>query len=158
NPVTGIAEGLLVDEALERGLKQPGQTLLVISLKNLEFFREAYGFVASDDLLRAVVLMMQDTLVNLQDENAFLGHLTPTDFVISTWQEKIADLRNRLQKRLEQALGYFYRNQDRDEEEDRFRDKALSIEFSELSPRIVGIQDLLHLKSTLERMYRQVLP
>lgn len=156
NPVTGAPDGVLVDEGLESCLNQPDLALLVVSLGNLEFFREVYGFVASDDLLRAVILMIQDTLAGMKQENAFLGHLTVTDFVISTRQDMVDELRNRLQKRLEQALGYFYRDQDRDEEEDRFRDNELKAQFNMLAPFTAGIQDLPHLKSTLERMVHQV--
>ncbi|NPV76123.1 MAG: response regulator [Anaerolineae bacterium] len=156
NPITGAPEGILVEEELGNCLNQPDNTLLVVSLGNLDFFREVYGFVASDDLLRAVILMIRDTLAGMKQENAFIGHLTTTDFVISTRQDLVDELRNRLQKRLEQALGYFYRDQDRDEEEDRFRDKALKVRFNTLSPFTAGIQDLSNLKSALERMYRQV--
>ena len=156
NPIRGAPDGVLVEEELESCLNQPDHTLLVVSLDNLKFFREVYGFVASDDLLRAVILMIQDTLAGMKQENAFVGHLTTTDFVISTRQDVVDELRNRLQKRLEQALGYFYRDQDRDEEEDRFRDKELKVRFNTLSPFTAGIQDLSHLKSTLERMYHQV--
>lgn len=156
NPVTGAPDGVLVEEELERCLNQSELALLLVSLDNLEFFREVYGFVASDDLLRAVILIVQDTLAGIKQENAFLGHLTATNFVIIARRDIVDELKDHLQKRLEQVLRYFYRDQDRDEEEDRFREKELKIRFNTLSPATAEIQDLSHLKSTLERMCRQV--
>jgi len=57
NPVTGLPEGTLLDERLSECLESDGWALLQISLENLDAFREAYGFVASDDVQRAVSLM-----------------------------------------------------------------------------------------------------
>lgn len=156
NPVTGMPEGALVDDQLMISLAQADSGLLVVSLRNLDFFREVYGFVASDDLLRAVTLMMQDSLNEFKLANAFLGHLTAADFIIISHQAGINDLKNRLQKRIEQALGYFYRDQDRDEEEDVFRERELKVHLIDFSPYAANIRDLSHLKSTLERMVHQV--
>ena len=36
------------------GLEDDGWAIFLISLENLDVFRESYGFVASDDVLRAV--------------------------------------------------------------------------------------------------------
>ena len=40
-------------------------SLMVVSLKNNNRFREVYGFVAADDMLRAVSLMVRDTVREL---------------------------------------------------------------------------------------------
>jgi len=53
NPVTGLPETAMVDERLKQCLKQTDWAVLVVSLLNLDVFREAYGFVASDDLVRS---------------------------------------------------------------------------------------------------------
>ena len=116
NPITNLPEGALVDERLRECLEKQGWALLLVSLRNIETFREKYGFVASDDLLRAVVLMLTDALREIGGPNDFLGHLTPTDFLLVTEPTTLPALKDRICKRLDQSLGYFYRDQDRQAE------------------------------------------
>ena len=63
---------------------------MVVSLQNINRFREVYGFVASDDLLRAVSLMIRDTVRDLGSAEDFVGHLTSSDFLIITRQAQAA--------------------------------------------------------------------
>jgi len=154
HPVTGLPEGKLVDERLTQCIKSNESALLVISIKNLDYFREIYGFVASDDLLRAVSLMLQNILTELDLKNAFLGHLTTTDFLLVTNPVFLPELKKRIRRRLEQSFDYFYRNQDRDENADLFRGQELGVEFGEIVLSITPYSDLQLLKHDLERIYR----
>lgn len=150
NPVTGLPEGSLVDEALTGSLLQPDAALMVVSLKNINRFREVYGFVASDDLLRAVSLMVRDTVRNQGVEDDFVGHLSLTDFLIITRQAGVASLRERLRKRLEQSFEYFYNDQDR--EHGIFQDKQLGLQIGALSLQALPQRDLYHLRAELEQI------
>jgi DNA-binding response OmpR family regulator len=154
NPITGLPEGFLVDERLQTCLKEPLWSVLILSLKNLDSFREAYGFVASDDLLRAVSIMLQDTLRESGGPYDFLGHLTATDFLIVTQPETVAPLKERSRKRLEQSFDYFYRDQDRSTAGSiRMR---LALEIHELHSGQVNITDLDLFKMEVERLYRPI--
>ncbi len=152
NPVTGLPEGELVDEQLGQCLKTTDWSLLVISLENIDNFREVYGFVASDDLLRAVALMLQDAIHGqVGGEDDFLGHLTSTDFVVATQPERLNPLREKIHKRLMQSFDFFYRNEDRGSA--RFRNKLLGVHFHELAAGQTSANDLLKLKSDLQVFY-----
>jgi GGDEF domain-containing protein len=133
NPVTGLPEGALVDEYLQTWLDDPTAALFTVSILNLDHFREVYGFVASDDLLRALGLMLQDLVKEMSRADFFLGHLTQTDFVLIARLESRAAFAERAQKRLEQSFDYFYRDQDR--ERGVFREKGLQVRIRELQPR-----------------------
>jgi DNA-binding response OmpR family regulator len=115
NPVTSLPDGKLVDERIENCLHKPNWTMLIVSLENLDAFRESYGFVASDDVLRAVSLMVHNAIKEIGNENDFLGHLGPTEFVLITGSEKAANLQERIRSRLEQSLDYFYPIKDREQ-------------------------------------------
>ncbi len=115
NPVTGLPEGALVDEKLEEALRQDGWALAVVSLENLEAFREYYGFVASDDVMRAVSLMIQNSIRELASPDSFLGHISPTDFVLVLEAGLAGTIEERVRTRLEQSLDYFYPIKDRDQ-------------------------------------------
>lgn len=133
NPVTGLPEGALVDERLQAWLDDPTAALFCVSILNLDHFREVYGFVASDDLLRALGLMLQDLTREMSRSDFFIGHLTPTDFLVIARLESRTAFIERAHKRLEQSFDYFYRDQDR--ERGLFREKGLQVRIRELQPQ-----------------------
>jgi DNA-binding response OmpR family regulator len=149
NAVTGLPEGNLVDEALRLCLEKSSSVALIVSLKNLSRFHEVYGFVASDDLLRAVAIMIRDAVRDLGSSSDFLGHLSASDFVILTSASQIPPLRERIRKRLEQSFDYFYSDQDR--EMGTFRDNRLQVQIKEVFLSMVQRSDLQSLKSELEQ-------
>lgn len=152
HPVTGISEGDLVHEKLSHCLTTRDWSMLVVGLKNLDYFREVYGFVASDDLLRAVALMLKEITAEF-DINAFLGHLTTTDFLIVTRPSNISELKSRIQKRLEQSFTYFYRDQDR--EANLFSQQPLGVLVNEVSSSQEHPAEVYAFRESLERISRQ---
>lgn len=115
NPVTGLPEGALVDEKLSEVIGKDGAALLFIILENMDAFREAYGFVASDDVLRAISLMIVNTMREVSRPEDFLGHLSGTDFVLVLPPSNLAALSEKLRARLDQSMEYFYPIKDREQ-------------------------------------------
>jgi DNA-binding response OmpR family regulator len=115
NPVTGLPEGALVDEKLSEVLGKDGVALLFISIDNMVSFREAYGFVASDDVLRAISLMIVNTMREVSRPEDFLGHLSGTDFILVLPASNLMALSEKLRVRLEQSVEYFYPIKDREQ-------------------------------------------
>jgi PleD family two-component response regulator len=120
NPVTGLPEGPLVEEKLSDCLKKDGPGALGIIIENIEYFRDAYGFVAKDDVLRAVSLILNNAIRESgYIEDGFVGHLTPTDFVIILPQHALSSMEERIQSKLEQSLNFFYPMGDQTKQENR---------------------------------------
>ncbi len=119
NPVTNLPEGALVDERLGECLASEGWALLGVRLENLEAFREAYGFVASDDVLRAVSVMIHNAVREIGNPNDFIGQVAPAKFVLVTTPQAMPALAERIRSRLEQAVEYFYPIKDRNEDPER---------------------------------------
>jgi DNA-binding response OmpR family regulator len=118
NPVTGFPEGILVEERLAECLQHEAWALLSVSLSNLDKFRNAYGFVASDDVLRAVSLMVNNAVRNIGSATDFIGHLSATQMVVVTEATALVELGERIRSRVEQSLDYFYPLKDRDKTKD----------------------------------------
>lgn len=131
NPVSGLPEGDLVEEKLSDAVHKSGLSLLHISIRNLQAFRDSYGFVASDDVLRAISLMIFNTLKETGAPEDFLGHLTPSDFVVVLSPETLRSFREKIQARLEQSLDYFYPLSDRNHAAQN--SKRLSVEVYEIA-------------------------
>src|SRR5690606_4240278 len=113
-PVTNLPEGQMVDDRLEEMLTSGNPwAVLVLRVNGLDKFRELYGFVASDDVMRAMSLMMNNSLREAGGEGDFVGHLNLADFAILTAPERVEAIRQRIETRLEQSMEYFYPLKDR---------------------------------------------
>lgn len=135
NPVSGLPEGPLVEERLSEVIHKSGWSLLHIAISHLEAFREAYGFVASDDVLRAISLMIHNTIRETGSTDDFIGHISPTDFVVVVSPNNMPPFQERIKSRLEQSLDYFYPIKDR--ENASKRSDRLAIQINEV-PSVYG--------------------
>jgi DNA-binding response OmpR family regulator len=117
NPVTNLPEGALLDEKLLEALKKETWSMLHIKLENMDIFRDNYGFVASDDVLKAIGLMISSVIRDDGAPEDFLGQLGAADFVVASDPTHISALRDKIVMRLEQSLDYFYPLKDRGKKE-----------------------------------------
>jgi PleD family two-component response regulator len=147
NPITGLAEGPLVDERLTECLGNKDWAILLVSLEHLDVFREEYGFVASDDVQRAVSLMISNAVRDVSSPSDFIGQLSPTQFVLVTVPANLPGLSGRISSRLEQALDYFYPLKDR--EQNNFQHNRLSVHLHKLLGSQGPFNNLPHLKEEL---------
>lgn len=116
NPVTNVPEGQLVQEKLTEAINgSKDWALLTIGIHGLDTFGDRYGFIASDDVLRAVTLMVNNAIREVGNESDFIGHLGPNEFIILTDPEHLNGIRDRIEIRIKQSMEYFYPLKDRDE-------------------------------------------
>ena len=148
NPVTGLPEGAVVDEKLSEVLGKDGISLLFVSIKNMDAFREAYGFVASDDVLRAISFMIVNTMREVSRPEDFLGHLNSTDFILVVPPSNLALLSEKLSARLAQSVEYFYPIRDRDH---------MSVNESRLGSRLKEIISLKDQFTTVDQVKAELM-
>ena len=128
NPVTDLPEGDLVQEKLSALLSQTDAwAVLQFSIESLSVFRERYGFVAADDVLRAVTLMVRNAVREYGSDDDFVGHLGPENFVIITSDEVVEDIRDRIERRISQSREYFYPLRDRDSAKQAMKEEHLRL-------------------------------
>jgi PleD family two-component response regulator len=117
NPITGLPTDALIDERLTALLRRKDWALLSVGIHGLRDFSDSYGFVASDDVLRAVALMMRNVAQELGDSDPFIGHLGEADFIITSTPSEVDVLRERIVTRTTQAIDHFYSPKDREEKQ-----------------------------------------
>jgi DNA-binding response OmpR family regulator len=108
NPVTGLPEGTLVREQLTQLLKQADWGVVLAGIRGLSKFRDKFGFVAADDVSRAVTLMIANAVQESGSGDNFVGHTDSGDFVILTSSENCHKLAERCMVRLHPSIQYFY--------------------------------------------------
>lgn len=155
NPVTNLPESLQVDERLQKMLAEDHWAVLTISIHNLDHFRDEYGFVAADDVLRAISLMIDTTVREVGVPSDFLGHLSASDLIVVTIPEIALQLKKRLDTRLRQSLDYFYPMRDREVHTGRLKSiyaNRLSIKMGIIRKEDGILTDISQLKNKLQKL------
>ncbi len=147
NPVTNLPEGVLVDERLVECIGKDGWGILLVGVDNLSGFREDYGFVASDDVLRAISLMINNGVREVGSTSDFVGQYSPTEFVVVTTPASMAGLAERINQRLEQSMDYFYPLKDRGRSD--FEGKKLAVRMKQTIASDGPFPNLAALKAKL---------
>lgn len=128
NPVTDLPEGDLVDEKLGALVGTSNKWgVLQFTIESLSSFRERYGFVAADDVLRAVTLMVRNAVREFGSEDDFIGHIGTENFVIISSEDAIEDIQERIERRISQSREYFYPLRDRDRAQQALEENHLRL-------------------------------
>lgn len=106
--VTGLPGASLSDERLRELLGTSGWAVLSMGVYGLDEFADTYGFVARDDVMRAVALMLNHVVGESQDPDAFVGHLDDTNFFVVVAPDKAKQVQRTLSVRLNEAMAFFY--------------------------------------------------
>ncbi|OQY21147.1 MAG: hypothetical protein B6I34_07765 [Anaerolineaceae bacterium 4572_32.1] len=114
SPTTGLPSGKLIEEQLKKLMRRDGWTILYMGIKDFEPFNEAQGFVAGDDVLRFVAMLLTELVDEIGTHDDFIGHVGGDDFIVITTAEKAPLLRQKLIERFEEQVGAFYSFRDRE--------------------------------------------
>jgi len=114
SPVTGLSGRKVAEDRLVDLLDLDGWAVLYVSILDIEPFNEAYGFVAGDDVLRAVGLILNNVIDEAGTTEDSVAHVDQTGFVVITQKSKVPLVRQQLIDRLARALDYFYPIKDRE--------------------------------------------
>jgi PleD family two-component response regulator len=150
NPVTDLPENDIVEDKLN-GLVLADQdwALLLMGIGGLSDFREQYGFVAADDVMRAVTLMIRNAVREHGSEEDFVGHIGPEDFIVLTTPEKINEIRERIENRIRQSREYFYPLKDRERAKEAAESNQLRLRSGTLQKSAGPFETVEALKTAL---------
>ncbi len=112
HPLTGLPTANLIEDQVQRLRLHPGLILVGVRISGMRAFSDAYGFVSHDDILRAVALILRNTMTEMLLGDAFVGHLHAYDFVLVLPETQQYLLMGRLYQRLQEAISFFYPYQD----------------------------------------------
>ena len=113
DPQSGLPSGRLIEDQLRKIIRQKGWALLDIRLNYFEAFRDVYGFVAGNDVLRFTAMLLGEVMDELGTPMDFIGHAGGDNFIIVTAEEKAAQIRDLLKSRFKEEVLTHYNFMDR---------------------------------------------
>jgi DNA-binding response OmpR family regulator len=99
DPHSGLPSGRLIEEQLRRIIREQNWALLDVRVNNFESFKDVYGFVASDDVLRFAAMLITEVVDEVGTTSDFIGHAGGDNFIIISTNDAAPRIRQRLKER-----------------------------------------------------------
>jgi PleD family two-component response regulator len=112
---SGLPTGRLIEEHL-RSLMRTERDWAYIDLKISQYddFMDVYGFVAGDDVIRFVALMLNEVVEEMGSPEDFLGHPGRDNFILITHAQEADKMRERIVERFNDEVKQHYSFIDRE--------------------------------------------
>ena len=115
DPRSGLPSGRMIEDQLRKIIRRDDWELMDIRLKHFDPFREVYGFVAGDDVLRFTAMLMGEVVDEYGTPNDFIGHPGGDNFIIITAGSQGGPIRERLMERFSEEVLTHYNFIDREQ-------------------------------------------
>ncbi|GAB4416421.1 MAG: response regulator [Anaerolineales bacterium] len=115
DPRSGLPAGRLIEEQLRRIIREKDWALLDIRLNHFDAFRDVYGFVAGDDVLRFTAMLMGEVLDETGSATDFIGHAGGDNFIVITTENAAPSIKQRLKERFAEEVQTHYNFIDREQ-------------------------------------------
>lgn len=114
DPRSGLPGGRLIEDHLRRIIRESGWAMMDIRILHYDAFRDVYGFVAANDVLRFMAMLLSEVVDELGTPNDFLGHPSEENFIVITSEETAPAIRARLKERFDKEILTHYNFIDRE--------------------------------------------
>jgi PleD family two-component response regulator len=115
DPRSGLPSGRLIEEELRRIIRVDGWALMDIRINHFNPFKEEYGFVAGDDVLRFTAMTLIEVVDELGTADDFIGHAGGENFIIITTTQRAEAIRSKVVGRFNQEVLTHYNFMDREQ-------------------------------------------
>ncbi|MFW5709565.1 MAG: response regulator [Chloroflexota bacterium] len=115
DPKSSLPTGTLIEDHLRNLMRSDRVwTYIDIKINTFEQFRDVYGFVAGDEVIRFMALLLGEVVDEQGTPDDFIGHPGSDNFIIVTHADDIKKLQQRLIERFEEGVKQHYSFIDRE--------------------------------------------
>ena len=109
NATTGLPSGRLIEDQLRKLMRRDGWGIIYIGIRGFNEFKDEYGFVAGEEVLRFAAMVMGRAVDSVGTPNDFIGHIGGDDFlIIAADKEVLPAIAKDLQERFDAEIGTHY--------------------------------------------------
>jgi len=115
DPRTGLPSGRLIEEQLRHIIRKDSWAYLDIRINYYDAFKEVYGFVAADDVLRFTAMLIGEVVDQYGSPSDFIGHAGGENFIVICDVSAASDIRMALKTRFTTEVLSHYSFMDREQ-------------------------------------------
>lgn len=115
DPRSGLPAGRLIEEQLRNIIRKDNWSFLDMSINYFDAFKEVYGFVAADDVLRFTTMLLGEIVDENGEMDDFIGHAGGKNFIVITSKENGEGVRATLKDRFHEEVLSHYNFMDREQ-------------------------------------------
>ncbi|MCJ7623970.1 MAG: response regulator [Anaerolineaceae bacterium] len=142
DPQSGLPAGRLIEDQLRRVIREEGWAFIDIRINHFEAFKNVYGFIAANDVLRFTGILLGEVADEFEPANDFIGHAGSDNFVIITTSDEASNIGGRIKTKFNDEIGKHYNFIDRQqgyllvvgESGESRKEPLMSISFGVISP------------------------
>lgn len=108
NPTTGLPGGRLIEDQLRQLMRRDDWGILYVGVEGFDAFSEVYGFVAGEEVLRFVAMILGRMLDDLGTPDDFVGHIGSDDFIVVTDRELVGSMVEEIERSFQEGVGTHY--------------------------------------------------
>jgi PleD family two-component response regulator len=113
DPQSGLPSGRLIEDQLRRMIRQKDWAFMDVRLNYFEAFKDVYGFIAANDVLRFVGMLLGEVVDQRGTPNDFIGHAGGDNFVVITAADSSAAIKQQIKARFSEEIRAHYNFMDR---------------------------------------------
>jgi diguanylate cyclase (GGDEF)-like protein len=103
-----LPSGQLIEDQLRQLIQRDDWGIIYAGIQGFSKFNEEYGFVAGEEVLRFVAMVLGRTIDSKGTINDFIGHIGGDDFIVITEKGLIASIVEDLHQRFDAEIGTHY--------------------------------------------------
>lgn len=115
DPKSNLPTGRLIEDHLRNLMRSEREwTYIDMKINNFDLFNEVYGFVAGDEVIRFVALLIGELVDEVGSGDDYVGHPGRDNFIVITHADDASRLKERLVERFNEEVKQHYSFIDRE--------------------------------------------
>jgi PleD family two-component response regulator len=115
DPISNLPMGQLIEDTLRNLMRGDKMwTYIDMKINHFEVFKEVYGFVAGDEVVKFMSLLLGEVIEEAGSPDDFLGHPGRDNFIIITYTSDAKRLKERIAARFDEEVRQHYSFIDRE--------------------------------------------
>jgi CheY-like chemotaxis protein len=163
DPRSGLPSGRLIEDQLRTIIREQGWAFMDVRVNYYEAFKEVYGFVAADDLIRFTTMLLAEVVDEFGTLNDFIGHPGGNSFVVITTEENGSRIQDQVKQRFKEQVLSHYNFIDREngyilsttDSGDQIKTPLMSVSIGTITPsqhQISDIREITELAAEARRL------
>ncbi len=139
DPQSGLPSGRLIEDQLRKMIRQKDWSFMDIRINHFDAFKDVYGFIAANDVLRFISMLLGEAVDQLGTSNDFIGHAGGDNFILITSADSAVAIKQNLKSRFGEEVQTHYNFIDRQQGYIVAPDEAGKMQQAPLMTMAIGI-------------------